>query len=295
MKRPAVWSVGLALVGAQSLQAALAFGGSGTAAPGADRVLIALDAPARPVDVGVGDFTIELWLQAAPGDNNGGAACSAGMDGWIVGHIVVDRDVFGPGDWGDFGLSIAAGRVAFGVADSSSGATACGTTDIRDGVWHHVAATRSVESGALVVWLDGELEAQAIGPVGDVSYRDGRSTAAPADPFLVLGAEKHDAGAEYPSFRGLLAELRVSTTVRYGDTFAVHHAPLIADAATAALYHLVGSTNLVADSAQVPGGPSHGQLAGPPFPIWSVETPFEVVFADGFESGSTRAWSAVVP
>lgn len=295
MRGLAIWSFGLALTGAQGLPAALVFGGGGVVTPGADRVLIALDAPARPVDVGAGDFTLELWLKAAPGDNSGGATCRSGMDGWIVGHIVVDRDIFGPGDWGDFGLSVAAGRLAFGVADANSGATACGIVDVRDGAWHHVAVTRNAVSGELAIWLDGELETEAVGPVGDVSYRDGRSSAAPADPFLVLGAEKHDAGAEYPSFRGLLAGLRVSTTVRYDVAFPVPRAPLVADSATAALYHLVGTTNLVEDSALVPGGPSHGWLAGPPFPVWSAETPFEVVFADGFESGSASGWSLVVP
>jgi hypothetical protein len=40
----------------------------GTGRDGVDRVMIPLDAPPRPVDVG-GDFTIEFWLKALPGDN----------------------------------------------------------------------------------------------------------------------------------------------------------------------------------------------------------------------------------
>ena len=37
----------------------------GTGRDGVDRVMIPLDAPPRPVDVG-GDFTIEFWLKAIP-------------------------------------------------------------------------------------------------------------------------------------------------------------------------------------------------------------------------------------
>ena len=35
----------------------------------------------------------------------------------------------------------------------------------------------------------------------------------------MLGAEKHDAGAEFPSFSGWLDELRISNNVRYGGAF----------------------------------------------------------------------------
>jgi hypothetical protein len=34
-----------------------------------DRVKISIDQPHVPADIGAGDFTIELWLKAMPGDN----------------------------------------------------------------------------------------------------------------------------------------------------------------------------------------------------------------------------------
>ena len=40
------------------------FHGNGVAAPTLDRVVIRLDAPARPVDVGAGDLTLEFWPTA---------------------------------------------------------------------------------------------------------------------------------------------------------------------------------------------------------------------------------------
>ena len=36
-----------------------------------------------------------------------------------------------------------------------------------------------------------------------------------SDPFLVIGAEKHDAGSLYPSYRGWIDEVRLSTVRRY--------------------------------------------------------------------------------
>ena len=48
----------------------LRFGGSGAAAPGADRVLIPVDPPTT-ADLGATDFTIELWMAATAADNPG--------------------------------------------------------------------------------------------------------------------------------------------------------------------------------------------------------------------------------
>jgi hypothetical protein len=183
-----------------------------------DRVKIPIE-PARPVDVG-GDFTIEFWMKANRGDNGSGA-CSMGGDNWINGNSMFDRDVFNQGDHGDYGSSLAGGKLAFGVNNGSDGNTICGTTDLADGVWHHVALTRNSQSGALRIFVDGQPDAEGSGPAGDISYRDGRATEYPNDPFLVLGAEKHDYDrAKFPSYSGWLDEIRISTALRYSDAFA---------------------------------------------------------------------------
>lgn len=226
----------------------LRFWGNGVAAPDLDRVKIPLDAPARPVDVGVGDFTVELWIKAPPGANGSSFSCNGGNDDWINGNIFLDRDVFGSGDFGDWGASLADGRLMFGVANGASGVTACG---------------------------------------------------APNDPFLVIGAEKHDAGAEYPSFSGWIDELRISTVRRYMASFTPPAAPFATDASTAALYHFdEGTGNGVGDTSGAAGGPSHGvrNFGGSPAgPEWSTDTPFRSLFADGFETGDTSEWTATVP
>ena len=88
----------------------------GTGSGDVDRIKIplGLGAVSSPVNVS-GDFTVEFWLKANAGLNAGTVDGSVG-DGWITGNVVIDRDVFGNGDRGDFGVSLGAGRVAFGVA-----------------------------------------------------------------------------------------------------------------------------------------------------------------------------------
>lgn len=288
----------LILVGDLHAESSLRFYGNGVAAPTFDRVVVSLDAPARPIDVGAGDFTVEFFLRAAAGSNSSTATCAAVNDSWIEGNIVVDRDVFGDGDFGDFGLSLMSGRLAFGVNNGSAGTTACGSSDVRDGFWHHVAATRRASDGLLQVFLDGTLEAQVTGPTGNLSYRDGRSGMT-WDPYLVFGAEKHDAGAAYPSFSGWLDEIRVSATRRYNAPFLRPTSPFTPDAATVALYNCdEGSGTTLGDSSGAAGGPSPGQLrvgGNPAGPAWSTDSPFAAIFADGFESGNTAAWSLTAP
>lgn len=248
---------------------------SGTGANDVDRVKIPLD-PARPVDVGAGDFTIELWIKGRLGDNPA-AGCSTGDAAWITGHVVVDRDVYGDGDRGDFGLSLLGGRVAWGASRGGAGATVCGSRTVLDGEWHHVAVTRAAATGRLQVWVDGQLDGDvSTSPAtGDVSYRDGRPTSWPgSDPFLVLGAEKHDAGAQYPSFAGLIDDVRISTVVRYTAAFPRPTAPHPVDSQTAALYRFdeSGGPTVVDEMGTSPGELRVGGPAGAP--ARSTDIPF---------------------
>lgn len=285
-----VWS--LVAVPARGAEFSLRFFGNGVAAPGLDRVEIALDAPPRPVDVG-GDFSLELWLKVAPGEN-GTATCSNASDAWILGNIVLDRDVFGDGDFGDWGVSLMNGRVAFGVHNGTTGATLCGSTDLADQAWHFLALTRRASDGRLQLYVDGQLEATFAGPLGDLSYRDGR-TGFPKDPYLVLGAEKHDAGAEYPSFSGWLDDLRITAALTWTTSGPPPTEPAVAVPGTVALYSCnEGGGTALGDSSQHASGPSPGvlQVGGSPAgPQFVPDSPFGP-FADGFESGTAGAWSA---
>lgn len=264
----------------------LRYYGNGSGAPTLDRVTVALQDPPRPANIGTGDFTLELWLRAADG-NDSTASCVDVNDAWIEGNIVVDRDTFGDGDHGDFGLSLMAGRLAFGISQGALGTTVCGSTSISDGAWHHVAVTRNATTGLTELWLDGALEHSEIGPVGDVSYRTDRPTAWPWDAFLVFGAEKHDAGPTYPSFSGWIDEVRLSSVRRYNAPFTPEET-LPIDAQTEAMYRFdAGAGTVIFDEAVQIGGSSHGQLrhgGTPAGPCWSKDSPaLQRIFAHGFQ------------
>jgi hypothetical protein len=251
----------------------LRFFGNGTGL--IDRVRIALDGPARPVDVGAADFSLEFWIRAEPGANQGVA--TTGNDGWITGNVFLDRDVWGPGDFGDFGASLSGGRVAWGVSRGPVGETIVSSRSVATGRWIHVLLQRRFSDGWMTVHIDGWLDASGLGPSGDVSYRDGRN-GFPQDPFLVLGAEKHDAGPAYPSFSGWIADLRVSNRLRADGVF--YPVPLLGhkrDQWTAALYRFSeGSGPVLHDTSGRAGGPSHGEIryGGAPFgPVWDAGPP----------------------
>jgi hypothetical protein len=157
------------------------------------------------------------------------------------------------------------------VSSDDGDFTICGNTDVLDGQWHHVAVQRRLVDGQMSIYVDGKEDATGNGPGGDVSYPDdgvpGNFCNGPcvdSDPFLVIGAEKHDAGSDYPSYSGWLDELRLSTVLRYTEDFRRPMLPFEPDAETAALYHfdeisgdtIVDSSDV--DSSEVTGGPSHG-------------------------------------
>lgn len=267
---------------AQPVQAAgtyysLKFYGHGTGQ--IDRVKIPIDAPEVPADVG-GDFTIEFWMKAASADNTSGA-CTPGGNNWVNGNIIIDRDIFGTGDFGDYGISLYGGKIAFGVASSATNQTLCSTAGVADNAWHHIALTRIQTSGQMRIFIDGALDATGTGPTGDVSYHNGRVTAYPdSDPYLVFGAEKHDAGSSFPSYNGYLDEVRISNNVRYSATFTRPIAPLPADANTLALYRFdegpAGAcSGGILDSST--GGASGGACSyggdSPSGPVYTTDNP----------------------
>jgi hypothetical protein len=244
-----------------------------------DRVKFRIDEAASALNIG-GDFTIELFLKASPGENTSGD-CATGDAGWIYGNIILDRDIFGPGDYGDFGLSVVAesGIVAFGVSRGDNGATICGTTNIINDQWHHIAVTRSAESGIVQLYVNGVLDGEMIAPGGDISYRAGRASEWPNDPYLVMGAEKHDYdNTTYPSFSGWVDELRISDIIRYTEDFAVPTAPFTPDDNTLGLYHFdegEGDTILDSSDTESHGIPSFGGT--PAGPVWADDTPFSTM------------------
>jgi hypothetical protein len=265
----------------------LRFHGNGTG--DIDRVKIPIDelppdtSAGPPADIGGEDFTLELWMRATAAENPAGAVVCGDNLAWINGHVVFDRDRYNQDR--KFGLSIAGGILVFGTSGDGTGDhTVCGTTDVLDDAWHHVAIARRRSDGRMWLFVDGNLEAEEDGPDGDISYPDdgvpGDFCGGPcdaSDPFLVIAAEKHDAGPAYPSYAGYIDEVRLSRVLRYTGPFSPVADPFMTDGDTVALYHFdEGQGAVVNDTSGAQGGPSNGIIqsgGSPEGPQWSAETP----------------------
>jgi hypothetical protein len=281
----------------------------GDAIPNVNRVMIRID-PHVPADVGAGDFTLEFWMKAiaSENDSNGGCATNSN-ENWITGNIIFDRAIWTHDMHGDYGLSLfsngSSGTLAFGMFKSggSGGAIGlCGSRNVADGQWHHVAVTRAVSSGQIRIYVDGTLDTSGNGPTGNVSYADGVPSSVPpgitlnVDNYLGIGAEKYDADpVRYPSYSGFVDEVRISSSIRaeYTSNFTPPMAPFTPDAQTAALYHFdEGSGNTIVDSA--PGGASVGErrFGGTPAgPVWSTDSPFTSTPSPGSLSFAPATYS----
>jgi hypothetical protein len=99
------------------------------------------------------DWTMAFWVKTT---------ASAGTGQWWAGEGLVDGEVAGVVD--DFGTALVGNNAAFGVGNPDT--TITSTTPINDGQWHHVGATRDGTSGQMQLFVDGVLQADALGPVG---------------------------------------------------------------------------------------------------------------------------------
>lgn len=280
-------------VSAQGSSHALRFFGTGTNQQ--DRVRIPIDDDvagadaSSPCDVGAGSFTIEFWLRGQASDNPttnwGGDVEQANVD-WILGNIVVDRDIWGPSSR-DFGISIAGGFVRFGtghadVAPLDGDHTLEGSTNVLDGNWHHVACVRNAATGVKSIYVDAVLDVESAANASrdDLSYPNAGVPGAqtPWGPYLVIGAEKHDAGPGYPSFSGRVDELRLWSVARSRDDVLGSYQRVVA-ADTPGLVGMFrfeeGTGTVVADSsaAASPAGQLiAGQTGNGEWSAWALNT-----------------------
>ncbi len=250
----------------------------GNAVNDIDRLKIQLDNPARPVDVGETNFTIEWWMKAQPGENTAPTQEPI-YENWVLGNVIFDRSVIDDENNNEYGVSLQDGRITFGVNSSGSSETMIGTTDVTDGAWHHIAITRSLD-GWMHIFVDGQLDASELGPSGNISYLDGHTIYDPNDPYLVVGAEKFDYNpAQRPAFHGWLDEVRFSTIIRYAGNFTPPDNVFVPDAETVALLHFdEGSGDAANDTTGFDGGPSNAYRSfggSPAGPEWSTDTPFD--------------------
>lgn len=240
-------------------------GGTSVANSGALRV----NRDGTSINVGDTVFTMEQWIRPSATDSdNGRTGVTAGANySGVEGNIIMDGHSESSGAM-IYGLDD--GRFYWSVRNLNSGIsrTIIGTTDLRDGAFHHTAVEFNPATGVMSLYVDGDREATATGPSGDLSY-DGSGSG--QDEFLVWGKEKFEAlGAGYD---GDISEIRVSTALRYNAaTYDVPTVPFSAGANTVGLYHLNESNgNTCTDSS---GEGNDGTLIGNPVPSRSADDPF---------------------
>lgn len=236
-----------------------------------DRVKVPLDDPHRSVDVGAGRFTIEFWLKVDSLDGGGpDVSCGGSDDSWRNGTVLFDRNR--PGGR-SYGIALTdGGRVAFAVSNDADTHILCGSVNVANGGWHHVAVQRRPTDGYLWIYVDGNIDNNgATSILGDISYPDGAGGG--NDPYLVIGKEKYDGG--FAGFNGWLDEVRISDRLRYTSNFSPPGAPFSADENTLALYHFnEGSGGTIVDAS---GRDNNGSLSAggdPSGPEWSSDTPW---------------------
>lgn len=246
--------------GAPTVGSLVVPGGSSTANSGAVRI-------ARTGSMDVNTFTIEMWLTPSATAANNGQTIAEGADYASTatnGNIIWDADNFGTRG---FILGLSGGRIYIGVATSAGSYTLIGSTDLRDGLTHHVFFYRNASTGLMRLGVDGVREDSVTGPIGLVTYDgDGPAT----DAYHYVGKEKLNLTF---GFNGLASEIRVSDIQRYtGTTYTVPTAPFTADANTVGLYHMGEQAGTsMGDSS---GNSIAGELVGSPVPTWSTASPF---------------------
>lgn len=81
--------------------------------------------------------------------------------------------------------------------------------DVNDGAWHHIAVVG--QSGSVAVYIDGLVRGTGTLPIS--------TGGAASESTLVVGASRFSGGGITNTFVGAIDEVRISSIVRYTDTF----------------------------------------------------------------------------
>jgi hypothetical protein len=107
----------------------------------------------RPVQ---DDFTLSCWFKTTQ---------STGSGQWYNGVGLIDGEVAGTVN--DFGLSMVAGRVAFGTGNTDI--TISSSLTYNDNTWHQATATRIKSTGVIALYVDGISVASSTGNTNSLS------------------------------------------------------------------------------------------------------------------------------
>ncbi|HTJ00506.1 MAG TPA: LamG-like jellyroll fold domain-containing protein, partial [Dongiaceae bacterium] len=106
-----------------------------------------------PAVTGTGSFSLAFWVRTT---------ATGGTPNWTNGLGLVDGSAGGVAN--DFGTALVGGQLAFGVGNPTY--TVLSGTNINDGIWHFVVAARNAATGIMLVYVDGQLQKNQIGPTG---------------------------------------------------------------------------------------------------------------------------------
>jgi len=225
------------------------------------------------INIGDSDFTIEFWIKP-DNDFSAGANCSANADVFTQGALIFDRDIFGPGDYGDFGISLMNdNRLAFSIHNGTLGVTLC-SEPVGLGQWNYVAAIKTENNLKIQIGKNDNLYTHTLSFSGsnNLSYRIERSTSYSADPLVSIGAEKHTAWdtktfSAY-HYKGLIDELRISNNAR--NITSIPSSIFENDANTLALFRF--ENNLNSEGNNIAGIQSKGISYSTDIPPFSNPT-----------------------
>lgn len=135
------------------------------------------------------DFTIEFLVKTTQ-------EAGASTGNWYSGQGIVDAEVGGLQN--DFGISMGAGKILFGVGNSD--VTIRSKHKLNDGLWHHVAASRNKTTGLLRLYIDGiQVDSVSAGTQALTSAQN-----------ISIGRLQ----TGFNSFSGTIDELRIWNSVR---------------------------------------------------------------------------------
>ncbi len=152
------------------------------------------------------DFSIAFWVKTSQ---------TAGTGQWYKGAGLVDGDFPGPAN--DFGTALCGGKFAFGVGNPDT--TILSTSSIDDGAWHLCVATRQQATGAMCVYVDGNLQATGIGSRNTLN----------ASAQLLFGAIASGGGY----FNGSLDEVKIFSRALGSNEVAALYGNLVSAPSTA--------------------------------------------------------------
>lgn len=220
------------------------------------------------INVGAGDFTLELFIQLHVDEHS---ILISGIADVRESHIALDMDIWGRAEgFVPLGLAIdGSGNLVLGSGFAAqSWATTWGTTNVGDGLKHHVAFQRRQSDGLVEVFIDGALEYNFTGPTSDLSYPTGVDPST-LDPNqnnsedIVLFTEKHAIGTD-AGLRGKISSFRVSDARRYPTGgFTPPADPMPNDASAVGVWEMNDGSGATVAAVTGPAGAIESGTNGP--------------------------------